>query len=81
MNRVVIANATQGWQETIYYPDTVFAMGTTGITDNVANGDFWSATQYNSSYAYGRDLVFNDADVNGNVSNKYYGYSVRCVRD
>ena len=42
---------------------------------------FWSATQYNSSYAYGRDLVFDDADVNGNVSNKYYGYSVRCVRD
>ena len=40
MNRVVIANATQGWQETICYPDTVFAMGTTGITDNVANGDF-----------------------------------------
>ena len=40
MDRVVIANATQGWQETIYYPDTVFTMGGTGIADNAANGDF-----------------------------------------
>lgn len=40
MDRVVIANATQGWQETIYYPDTVLTMGGTGIADNAAKGDF-----------------------------------------
>lgn len=40
MNRVVIANVTQGWQETIYYPDTVFTMGGTSIADNAVNGDF-----------------------------------------
>jgi len=33
LNRVVIANATQSWQETIYYPDTVLIMGLVGVED------------------------------------------------
>jgi len=43
--------------------------------------NFWSATQYNSSYAYGRDLGCNNAYVYRYISFKYYGYSVRCVRN
>ena len=33
LNRVVIGNVTQSWQETIYYPDTVLMMGVTGVED------------------------------------------------
>ena len=39
LNRVVITNLTQNWQETIYYPDTILMMGSTGINDvDNANG-------------------------------------------
>lgn len=31
LNRVVVANLTRSWQETIYYPDTILVMGSTGI--------------------------------------------------
>ena len=33
LNRVVIGNVTQNWQETIYYPDTILVMGGTGVED------------------------------------------------
>ena len=33
LNRVMIGNVTQSWQETIYYPDTVLMMGGTGVED------------------------------------------------
>lgn len=33
LDRVVVSNLTQNWQETICYPDTVLEMGTTGIKD------------------------------------------------
>ena len=35
LSRVVIANATQSWQETIYYPDTTLTMGQVGIEDYI----------------------------------------------
>ena len=39
LNRVVITNLTQNWQETIYYPDTILMMGSTGIDEvDHANG-------------------------------------------
>ncbi len=39
LNRVVITNLTQNWQEIIYYPDTILMMGSTGINDvDNANG-------------------------------------------
>ena len=39
LNRVVITNLTQNWQETIYYPDTILMMGSTGIGEvDHANG-------------------------------------------
>ena len=37
LDRVVITNLTQNWQETIIYPDTILMMGSTGIDDLVAN--------------------------------------------
>ena len=48
---------------------------------NEAN--FWSATQNSSDYAYAyyRYLVYFDASMYRNINTKYYGYSVRCVRN
>ena len=43
--------------------------------------DFWSATQYSSTTAYNRNLSYNSAYVNRCNSSKYYGYSVRCIRN
>ena len=43
--------------------------------------NFWSSTQGYSNYAWGRYLGYDYASVGrGNVS-KYYGFSVRCLRD
>ncbi|MCR5549924.1 MAG: T9SS type A sorting domain-containing protein [Bacteroidales bacterium] len=39
-NRVLIVNVTQGWQETIYYPDTILILGGTGIEENASAKGF-----------------------------------------
>ena len=45
------------------------------------NANFWSATEDSSTTAYNRSLEYNLAGVYRGNDNKYYGYSVRCVRD
>jgi uncharacterized protein (TIGR02145 family) len=45
------------------------------------NADFWSSTENNSSSALSRSLRNAYADVNSGFENKYYGYSVRCLKD
>jgi len=47
------------------------------------NAIFWSATQYASNpyYAYYRSLYYSGAYVTRYTNGKYYGYSVRCLRD
>jgi len=42
---------------------------------------FWSATENTSGSAYDRGLGYADADVGFGYNLKYYGFSVRCVRD
>ena len=42
---------------------------------------FWSATQDVHNSAWCRDLYFNEARVNRDLSGKESGFSVRCVRD
>jgi len=42
---------------------------------------FWTATEYSSSYAYRRDLNYNEAQINREYLSKSRGQSVRCVRD
>jgi len=51
--------------------------------DNFSAGAyFWSATDYSGGFAYGRSLYYDNASVNrSNNFSKYYGCSVRCVRD
>ena len=42
---------------------------------------FWSATEHSSSYAYYPSLYYNRAFVTSNYGDKYFGFSVRCVKD
>ena len=77
MDRVIIENVSQGWQETIYYPDTVFTMGGTAIADNAAIGDFglkqnnpnpFTGTTYATLQTMDAgEVVMELADVNGRV--------------
>ena len=53
-----------------------------GHFDNLGNyGYWWSATEYNSLYAYNRYLNYNNTKVYRVDYDKSGGYSVRCVRD
>ncbi|MCR4826789.1 MAG: fibrobacter succinogenes major paralogous domain-containing protein, partial [Bacteroidales bacterium] len=42
---------------------------------------FWSSTQSISNYAYLRGLHYYNAYVSRSNHLKYYGFSVRCLRD
>ena len=42
---------------------------------------FWSSTEYDSNYAWSRYLYYVNASVYRYDGYKYYGFSVRCVRD
>lgn len=59
-----------------------------GIRDNIGffyNGGnlayFWSATEYNSYYAYFMFLNYDFELADLNYYYKYYGFSVRCLKD
>ena len=43
--------------------------------------NFWSSTEYSGSSAYGRSLIYADADILTVMYNKELGWSVRCLRD
>ena len=75
LNRVVITNLTQNWQETIYYPDTILMMGGTGIDDfenangmklsqNVPN-PFDGATDFELQMIEKGDITLEIMDMNG----------------
>ena len=55
------------------------------ISDNSANGDshayFWSSFEVYDKGAYGYHFYSQSYGVEKLRSNKYYGYSVRCVKD
>ncbi|MBO4482086.1 MAG: hypothetical protein J5719_05990, partial [Bacteroidales bacterium] len=40
LNRVEITNVTQNWSETIYYPDTILMLGSTGIDEFGSEKEF-----------------------------------------
>ena len=53
-----------------------------GPYDDVGNyGSWWSSTEYGSSVAWNRALVYFNSSVLRNGGNKQFGFSVRCVRD
>ncbi len=45
------------------------------------NGNWWSATEYDASNAYNRNLNYNNENLNRNNNNKQNGFSVRLLRD
>jgi uncharacterized protein (TIGR02145 family) len=45
------------------------------------NGYWWSSTEFNTTYAWYRNLNYNNGNVNRNYTNKPFGFSVRCLRD
>ena len=46
-----------------------------------SSGFWWSATEYDSSYAYYRSLYYLNSDVDRYLYHKSFGLSVRCTRD
>ena len=80
LNRVVITNHTQNWQETIYWPDTVLVMqNVTGIADvetwyttslqlsqNIPN-PFTGTTEVGLTVAKEGEVGLQIADVNGKI--------------
>lgn len=49
--------------------------------DYKSYGNFWTATQYNTSNAYCRKIYYQDDELTSNNVSKKYGYSVRCVKN
>ena len=45
------------------------------------NAYFWSSTEYGSYYAYYMSLNYDGDDARPGSNYKYYGFSVRCVKD
>ena len=45
------------------------------------NGLFWSSTEYSTTTAWGRDMYYSLANVGSGDVGKFYGFSVRCLRD
>ena len=81
--RMVITNHTRNWQETIYWPDTIFTMqGTTGFNDielwnNTAlqlfqnnPNPFCGSTDVVLSVAEGGNVTVEMADINGRILGK-----------
>jgi uncharacterized protein (TIGR02145 family) len=44
-------------------------------------GDWWTAAEYGSGYAYDRLMYYNDNSVSEFTDDKEVGFAVRCVRD
>jgi uncharacterized protein (TIGR02145 family) len=42
---------------------------------------WWSSTEYNSSYSYYRSIYNSSANIYRNYGPKHMGFSVRCVKD
>ncbi len=45
------------------------------------SGLWWSSSEYSSSDAWYRSMVFNSSSVNRNYDNKNFGISMRCIKD
>jgi uncharacterized protein (TIGR02145 family) len=53
--------------------DTFYGIGQIGY--------WWSSSEDDNTYAWYRTLYYNDGNANRNSNVKYYGFSVRCVKD
>ena len=85
-------NTYTGSCEVGNYPSTNNATGFSAVPAGYGSGAFngagdyalfWSSSQYDSNdYAWNRYLIYHSADVYlSNYGNRFWGYSVRCLRD
>ena len=51
------------------------------FNDQSSNGNWWSATEFDASYAFNRYLYSNNTTLYRNDDYKKYGFSVRLLRD
>jgi uncharacterized protein (TIGR02145 family) len=49
--------------------------------DITSYGNWWSSTEYSTTYAWYRFMLYGNSGVYRNLSSKHYGFSVRCLRD
>ena len=71
-----------GWQFTGAWSGVFSGLWRNGFSNPGSYGYYWSSTAYSSAYA--RSLSFDSSSVNpgnDNLSNKYYGFATRCVKD
>jgi uncharacterized protein (TIGR02145 family) len=56
--------------------------GTNGNFSSIGNqGFWWSSSESNTTQSFTRLLQYNNGVAYQGFSNKFYGYSVRCIRD
>jgi len=59
-----------------------FRLGYDGIFKDLGNTcNFWSSTQFGTSFAWDRRLYYNNASFHRANIDKRYGFSVRCIKD
>ena len=51
-----------------------------GFDEDGVGTSFWSSTEYNNDYAYSMRLIYSEM-ASLSPSDKYYGFSIRCLRD
>lgn len=81
--------STSGWNSsgngTDAYAFLALPAGYRGINGGFSregyDADFWSSTEYSSYDAYYMYLIYDYDIANLNNDNKYYGFSVRCLKD
>ncbi|MFO7852904.1 MAG: fibrobacter succinogenes major paralogous domain-containing protein [Bacteroidota bacterium] len=62
-------------------PGGLYRSSDGGFDDVGIYGGWWSATERDASYAWGRYIRYSSASVNRGSGRKEIGFSVRCVRD
>ena len=72
LNRVVVTNHSQGWQETLYWPDTTLSIENATEPDILALSQnnpnpFNISTEVNLGLAEAGDMTLVIADMNGNI--------------
>jgi uncharacterized protein (TIGR02145 family) len=83
-----LKSKSPNWDGTDDYGFSALPGGIRGIRGLVgtfgglgADGYWWTATEYDASYAWFRDMYTGYTDVNENGDDKGNGLSVRCLRD
>ena len=51
-----------------------------GFDEEGVGTSFWSSTEYNNDYAYSMRLIYSEM-ASLSPSDKYYGFSIRCLKD